>query len=405
MKFKLISILALGLIVITTACAPPHKNYWKRVDANSALYLTGPKAVARLNQDISLCTNAVKKLVEINALRETMPPDTSVSSGRKGTLAYYDTPTRLGALKVSHTDFHDFKGCMLSQGWARQSYVRPQTLMKAENNYKKIKSIQKTGMTRAEKRSADAAAHKARLEALVKPGEQFSIGVQAYRDTYDEPDIAVNTSTNFYGATASYTNRDSAHYFWTVKGRIARGEASYDSPSGILNGIPEYEGDIKLTYGKDFPLENGWISPYIGLGTRIYRMQGKGLVTNLGFWAYDRRIEQLYIPIGATWRSLLGWWTISSTLEVDPLLFGRVNSRLTNGGGPNVVNKQSAFSGYGIRGEIMIGIPTKAQTIEFGPFFQYWSVRDSKLKILPPWAYWEPYNERFQYGLEARISF
>ena len=405
MKFKLISILVLGIVIITTACSPMRKNYWKRVDDNSALYLTGPRAVARLDQDIAICTNAMKKLVKIDALRETMPPDTSVKSGLANTLTYYDTPTRIGAKKVSHTDFHDFEGCMLSQGWARKNYVRHQTLMKAENNYQEIKSIRKTGMTIEEKQATDAAARQAHLKALVKPGEQFSIGIQAYRDTYDEPDLNVKTSTDFYGATASYTNRDNAHYFWTVEGKIARGEASYDSPSGILNSIPEYEGDIRLTYGKDFPLENGWISPYIGLGTRIYRMQGKGLVTDLGFWAYDRRIDQLYLPIGATWRSLLGWWTISSTLEVDPLLFGQVNSRLTNGGGPNVVNKQSAFSGYGIRGEMMIGIPTKAQTIEFGPFFRYWNVRDSKIEVWPPWAYYEPYNERLQYGLEARILF
>ena len=405
MKFKFIHILALGLVTTVTACSQPHKVYWKRADDNSALYLTGSKAIARLDEDVSFCTYKVEKMVELNALHETMPPDTTHISGRTDALAYYDTPTRLGAAKTSHTDLHDFEGCMLSRGWMRQNYIRPQIAMKDDKNYREIQSVRQTGMTVQQKQWKKAAAIRAYIDSLSRYGERFKIGIQTYKDTYDEPSLNVETSTDFYGITATYINRNSAHNFWTLEGRLARGEADYDSPSGILNGIPEYEGDIRLTYGKDYPLDDGWISLYIGLGTRIYRMHGKGLVTDLGAWFYDRRIEQLYLPLGVTWRSLFGTCTVSSNLEFDPLLAGRVNSRLTNGGGPNVVNDQKLFSGYGVRGEIMIGIPMEAQTIEFGPFFRYWDIGDSEIEVIPPFAYWEPSNTRSQYGMEARVSF
>lgn len=403
MKRSFLFFSILVCVTALSACSSLQKTYWRRIDSESAMYLTGPRAVERLDQDVALCTRAVESLVEFDALRETMPPDTppGVESG-------YDAPARLGEGKKPHSDFHDFEGCMRFVGWERQGIVRYQTVMKADNEYADTQSIRQTGMTRAEKYAADMRARQARQEALVKPGGQFSFGVQGYQDGYKEPSLGVETTTQYLGVTAGYLSRNGSHDFWGVSGRIARGEADYTSSSGILNGIPEWDGYVQWAMGADYPLGEGWISPYWGFGARIYRMNGKGLVTNLGAFAYDRRIEQLYLPVGATWRTLvMGWWPLSSTLEISPLLIGRVNSRLTNAGGPNFVNTQSILSGYGLRGEMMIGsIPTAGPRIEFGPFFNYWHVNDSTTKVIPGCcAGLEPDNMRMQVGVAARVLF
>lgn len=153
MKFKIASILATGGIVAMAACSPLPplgQAYWQRVEDSSALYMTGPKAQQALDQNIATCVREVDELVELDALRETMPPDTHSEYHRalkeSGDLAYYDTPTRLGNKKVAHTNFHDYESCMRSKGWERVKFVRYQTALKAGRTYKETRQYRQTGL-------------------------------------------------------------------------------------------------------------------------------------------------------------------------------------------------------------------------------------------------------------------
>ena len=154
MKLKTASVLALlGGIVAMTACSPLPplgQAYWQRVEDNSALYMTGPKAQQTLDDDIATCVREVDELVELDALRETLPPDTHSdyhkSLNASGDLAYYDTPTRYGDKKVDHADFHDYEGCMRSKGWERVRYVRYQTKAKSDKTYTETQQYRKTGL-------------------------------------------------------------------------------------------------------------------------------------------------------------------------------------------------------------------------------------------------------------------
>lgn len=153
MKFKMASVLALGGIVAMTGCSPLPplgQAYWQRVDDNSALYMTGPKAQQRLDDDIASCVRMVDELVELDALRETLPPDTHGDYHKalkaSGDLDYYDTPTRYGDKKVAHSDFHDYESCMRSRGWERVRYVRYQTLAKSNKVYTETQQYRKTGL-------------------------------------------------------------------------------------------------------------------------------------------------------------------------------------------------------------------------------------------------------------------
>jgi len=154
MKFKIASILATGGIIAVTACSPlppVGQAYWQRVEDNSALYMTGPKAQQQLDEHIATCVRVVDELVELNALREATPPDTHSEYRRalnaSGDLDYYDTPTRYGVKKVAHSDFNDFEGCMRSNGWERVKFVRYQTSLKSKNTFRETMLFRKTGMT------------------------------------------------------------------------------------------------------------------------------------------------------------------------------------------------------------------------------------------------------------------
>ncbi len=162
MRFKTASVLALGGVALMTACAqlpPVGQAYWQRVNSDSALYMTGPKAQQRLDDDIASCVNQVDELVRLDAVREALPADT-YSDYRNalkasGDLSYYDTPTRMGDKKVADVNFHDYEGCMRYKGWERVRYVRYTTLAKANGVYQETHQYWKTGLMGPAAETAD----------------------------------------------------------------------------------------------------------------------------------------------------------------------------------------------------------------------------------------------------------
>lgn len=151
-KFKVLASVSLLLAVSACAWQPPvGQAYWQRVEDKSALWMTGPKAQQELDQNIASCVREVDELVEIGALRETMPPDTHSEYHRSleasGDLDYYDTPTRYGDHMVSHTNFHDFESCMRDKGWERVRFVRYSTAKQAKTTYQHTQQIRTWGIS------------------------------------------------------------------------------------------------------------------------------------------------------------------------------------------------------------------------------------------------------------------
>lgn len=144
-----------GLMLTVASCAHPRmptgEDYWQRVEASSALYLTGPKAQQQLEENIAHCVAVIKELSEMEATREIVPPESNTHSDylaavkKDDDLAYWETPDRIGTLMVDHSDFHDFEGCMRDKGWERVNYVRPESKRHARATYKTTKLIRKYG--------------------------------------------------------------------------------------------------------------------------------------------------------------------------------------------------------------------------------------------------------------------
>lgn len=173
MKSAFKMLFAAGGILVLSGCyynPPVGQAYWQRVEESSALWMTGPKAQQELDQTIAGCVREVDELVELGALRETTPPDTHSEYHRalkaSGDLDYFDTPTRHGNHKVSHTDYSDFEGCMRSKGWERVNYVRYQTAQQSQKVYKNTQEIRTWGV------SGDAA-QKKKEEKIQSVTEDF----------------------------------------------------------------------------------------------------------------------------------------------------------------------------------------------------------------------------------------
>jgi hypothetical protein len=253
------------------------------------------------------------------------------------------------------------------------------------------------------------------LVLMPKPAHaenNYRFGVQAFYDRYEEPTPGVNVVdiANYGAVTADYIHSSNG-YFTTVQTRGSYGKSDYKSVSGVGKGIPQYEGDLRVLTGVNIPV-NGFggikvIIPYFGLGLRAFLDQGKGRTTNLGFFFYDRRIYQLYLPIGASWQFTARDLLFTPMIEFDPLILGKVNSRLSNGGTGDLSLVNTQRDGYGVRGELMVGKKGESYSWEAGPFFRYWDIDDSQLTFdaFDSTFLMEPENTRLQVGAALRVTF
>lgn len=162
--------------VLATGCTPKRNMadaYWQRIEMHSALYLTGPKAQQQLEQNIAGCVREIDELVELEALRETTPPETHSAYHKalkeSGDLAYFETPARYKDMRIDHSDFHDFESCMRHKGWERVQYVRYQHADKAHKNYKVTKAIREYGTS-----SIEEAEHKRNAKFKTDNYENFN---------------------------------------------------------------------------------------------------------------------------------------------------------------------------------------------------------------------------------------
>lgn len=129
--------------LVLSGCATPEYHYWQKSDPNTAVYLTGVKAQQMLEQDIAYCVHEVIELTKLADVRMatagTYAPtgnyDQKQATEEMNRLPYWDVPEYIRDLRVDHTDFHDFEGCMNYKGWKRVKYVEPETERRARHVY------------------------------------------------------------------------------------------------------------------------------------------------------------------------------------------------------------------------------------------------------------------------------
>ncbi|MAZ76450.1 MAG: hypothetical protein CMH31_04020 [Micavibrio sp.] len=148
MSKKLLLLGSVSVLMATSACSTfspklEDARYWQRKTASSALYMRGAKAQQMLHLDIASCSNEIKELQNLGAIRKAMP--TNYNSGNsledrtaaQRELDEWDTPERDGYLYAEHLDYHDFETCMYAKGWERVDYLSHTDIDKAREDYLK----------------------------------------------------------------------------------------------------------------------------------------------------------------------------------------------------------------------------------------------------------------------------
>lgn len=138
-KFLLI---CLSLVTLA-GCADNERHYWQKTDPNTAIYLTGVKAQQTLEQDISECVHLIIELTKLGDTRGQVPSyvqpignyDQKQATDEMSRLPLWDVPEYIKDLRVDHSEFHDFDGCMAWKGWDRVRYVGPSSEMRSKEVY------------------------------------------------------------------------------------------------------------------------------------------------------------------------------------------------------------------------------------------------------------------------------
>ncbi len=236
---------------------------------------------------------------------------------------------------------------------------------------------------------------------------RFSFGVEAFYDRYEEPDTFPDLGENaYYGAVDfGYEHYFNPRYFAGFEQRVSYGRDNYKSSSGSIKDIPQWEFETRLLTGGNIIVEKDRrVKAYTGLMAHYYLDQSKGEVTSLGLGAYERRIFQIYLPIGFTYEFKAYGLDFAPNVEIAPMLYGNVETRLQNLGYEELNNRQNA--GINLRGEFMMGqLNEQGQGWQFGPFMRYWNVPDSETDQNGSISGIEPKNVRLQVGAKLKAMF
>lgn len=235
---------------------------------------------------------------------------------------------------------------------------------------------------------------------------RFTLGVEGYYDEYQEDVVDLEEQGYFGSVSAGYEHYFSPNYFGAIELRGSRGSVDYESISGTIDNIAQWETEGRLLFGYDQSYGAGQrIKVYTGGGSRFFYDEFKGEVTSLGRSGYDRRILQFYIPVGITYEFQAYGLQFTPNIEYNHLIYGYVESRLQSIPGFQELNNYQ-HDGYGLRGELLVGrIDASGRGWQAGPFIRYWDIDDSDIDTTPAFTGLEPANTRLQLGAKFKYLF
>jgi len=229
-----------------------------------------------------------------------------------------------------------------------------------------------------------------------------SLGAELFYYQYREPGL-MRSKGPLYGMNGAYNFAFCNGFFLQPDARFAYGRTKYTSNgTGSLKNEPNWLFETRLLFGKKFKLNaTTHIDPFLGFGYRYKSDDASKKTTTTGHFGYYRRSQYFYIPLGLTLHHQLdNCWTLSPTAEFDWFLRGKQRSDIFE----TVHNKQK--KGFGLRGDFMATYKLQRGSFSFGPFVNYWKIKDSEhTKVKGVSVGLEPKNQTIEAGIKIKYNF
>jgi hypothetical protein len=248
----------------------------------------------------------------------------------------------------------------------------------------------------------------------------FTLGIEALRYFYKEPDIyqdelvprygAVWTDStgNLYGLNGSYRLTWKDTLFIQPEGRILCGKEDYRTgrkekiTGKVEKKIPVLLYEPRLIVGGHLSVVNKLtLSPYTGIGYRFKSDDSEEVKLNDGrIMGYYRKSNYVYVPLGAyADYAINNTWSVSLKGEYDWMIKGWQYTRHLN---DTTIRADEQPNGYGIKGEVSVSYQYNKVKFSVSPYINYWNIRNSKK---PQGTGREPYNITFESGMRLGVSF
>lgn len=240
------------------------------------------------------------------------------------------------------------------------------------------------------------------LPKLHQYSNQFSLGLELFYYNYREPRLMEDKGL-LYGGNAAYNYTFDNGFFFQPDVRFSYGHANYKSNgSGSMKKVPNWLVEPRVVFGKRFKLAlTTELDPYVGIGYRYKADDSHGKKTTTGHKGYYRRSQYLYIPLGLTLHQQMNCdWSLSPTAEFDWFLRGRQRSDVHQ----TLHHRQK--KGYGLKGDLMLTKKFAQSSLSFGPFINYWNIKDSNIVRDSSTRGWiEPHNKTIEVGVKVKYNF
>jgi hypothetical protein len=251
---------------------------------------------------------------------------------------------------------------------------------------------------------------------------QFTAGLESFQYKYNEH---TEEHKNFmkdkgmlYGVNGAYQLTYKGKIFLRPEARWAYGHTDYGNyhgEEGDRHHIPAMIFEPRLLVGGIVPIPSRFnLSPYAGLGFR-YKWDDDSDIKSRDNVSGSKRINKLwYLPIGAQLQYRFNdRWFIQSIVEYDWVMKGEQLTYDRHYSPSPIVVKQK--SGWGAKGELLIGHHFDKVSVAFGPYLQYWKIRKSSTKVFtyygdkgddyPNTPGSEPENKTREIGVKLNLIF
>ena len=251
---------------------------------------------------------------------------------------------------------------------------------------------------------------------------EFMAGLESYKYHYGEsrPNQSNVMQYNgvMFGGSGSYELTYKDRVFLRPEARVAYGFTTYTNYRNSKYpkaSAPNLTFEPRLLVGGNISLSKTFkLSPYIGLGYRYKADDGSDLVSEQNGKLRKRLSQYWYIPVGSHLNYDFGnSWFVKLMAEYDWFISGQQFSYFTDGRYPSPhVFKQK--SGWGAKGELLVGHRFDKVSVACGPYMNYWKIKKSKdflsskndeLGVPLTGLTWEPRNVTKEIGVKLNFYF
>lgn len=217
----------------------------------------------------------------------------------------------------------------------------------------------------------------------LKTTDEMTMGFSMSQYDYREPNMVLPTGTTtsaisdvkqsgtMYGVHGEKTWTLEDGDFLRFDANFQGGKVDYHGSGSMPNQTTRFY-EARLVYGVDDELGRGVLSTYAGLGYRYLYNDARGSVKvgKTTYFGYEREQQYTYLPVGVTYRTMMGAKRLSLNGELGLLLMGSNHSHSDTFS--DTFKQRSGF-------EARLAATLSQGSWEVGPYVHYWRVNDSDM--------------------------